>query len=814
MFRSALRNKPESVQLLPLYPKTQVVMSSANSIMDPTESDMALWASATPLAGVAVTTKNQAIFYAKISVPEVNELVQLFLGNLEPFAYTMQKEAMHEVWWRGYWDQAEGFQLTTETGEILVKCYKNELCCLPIKTQLHWPEANTPELTLPNELLIIFQGGLLDSAINLSVDTKVKSVLSHQKATIVQCRLVCGDLTMDFLRGDRTLLDVIHILHGMYPELASDQMLFFYDLVLDRIARHYRRLPLHWDQDLTPQQKRKYQVPFTSEHTTWSYDELHNYMRKEIQANLSDAMAMANAVRRCLSHMAAADVDSIQKPLLLKFLATQSGLQLSHTVLRRQLNDMQQAGELQTHADIAYDFYKSLIKVTRYQYKQSRFWRWEGSHWAPVADAWLLAKISQEYGQLQAARRAGDHSGILRVLTGIVEPEDAGELPLGINFVNGFLDTQLKLHEHDPKFGQTHTLPCEYQSSNTDCPQFQKFLHQTWGGDTDCKTKISALQEMMAVTMFGASRQFQRAFLLFGVPKSGKTQLLNIMSHLVPPEGRCSVNPSDWHDRFRPALMANKRLNVVGELSERQNIDGQKFKDIVDGTPQMSEFKGRDAFTFVPNCAHWFASNHLPKTKDTSDGFYRRWLVLTFNQPVPAGEKLIRDLGHHIVSQEREAIVAWAVQGIMRLMDSADYTLPESHVDSVNQMASQNNSLAFFIYGSGLLKLVDPSLKTRRLSTEERKQLSRSPNYILGDTLYNVYSGWCIGTAGVRPVSSARFHTMLKEMSAIHGFLQNRIRFQTGLLGYSYVNLTCNSQPVDSMDDLNVTLNNEPYMLS
>ena len=814
MFRAALRNKPEAIQLLPVYPKTQVIMSQAQGITAPTQAEMQLWASETPLAGVALPTQQQAIFYARVGVHEVNELVQLFLSHLEPFAYTKQKESIAEVWWLGQWPDSEGFQLATEAGEVLIKCYKHEICYLPHKTHIAWPEAECTKQTLPSELLSVFQSGLLESAISLSVDTKVKKVLAHEKALIVQCRLVCGDLTMDFLRGDRTLVEVMHIIYGMYPDLAEDQLQFFYDLVLDRIKRHYRRLPLNWDQDLTPQQKRKHNVPFTNEHTTWSYDELHNYMRKEIQANLSDAMAMANAVRRCLSHMAAADVDSIQQPLLLKFLATQSGLQLSHTVLRRQLNDMQQAGELQTHADIAYDFYRSLSNITRYQYKQSRFWRWEGSHWAPVADAWLLAKISQEYGQLQAARRAGDHSGILKVLTGIVEPEDASDVPLGINFINGFLDTQLTLHDHDPKFGQTHTLPCEYQPDNTDCAQFQHFLQQTWGGDADCDAKIAALQEMIAVTMFGASRQYQRAFLLFGVPKSGKTQLLNIMSHLVPPEGRCSVNPSDWHDRFRPALMANKRLNVVGELSERQNIDGQKFKDIVDGTPQMSEFKGRDAFTFVPCCSHWFASNHLPKTRDTSDGFYRRWLVLTFNQPVPAGEKLIRDLGHHIVSQEREAIVAWAVQGITRLLETADYTLPESHLDSVNQMASQNNSLAFFIYGSGLLKLVDPSLKMRRLSTEERKLLSRSPNYILGDTLYNVYSGWCIGTAGVRPVSSARFHTMLKEMSAIHGFLQNRIRFQNGLLGYSYVNLTCNSQPADSTTALNVMLNNEPYTLS
>lgn len=811
MFRHALCGKPESVGLVPVYPNTQVVISSAQDVKSPTTSEMEFWASQNPKSGVGITTQNLAVFYARVSVPEVQSLLQGYLCGIPHCAQASKREVVQEMWWCGSYSGTEGFQIQSESGELLVKCYVGETCILPMHAKLTWP-LSLP--SLPSQLFSVFWAGLLESGITLSSDTSLKKVLAHEKAQIVQCRLACADLTLDLLKGDRSLLEVVTILTSLYPSVAEMQLPFLYDLVFDRIQRHHRRLPLNWDAELTPYLKGKYHVPFKQDDVTWSYTELREYMRTEIAANLNDPMSMATAVQRCLSHMAAAQVDNIQQPILLKFLATQSGLQLSPTVLRRQLNDMRQSGELQTHADIAYDFYKSLALVTDYKYKQSRFWRWEGSHWSIVQDSWLLSKISQEYGQLQAARRAGDHSGILKVLSGVVEQEDEVDTPLGINFLNGFLDTNLVLHDHDPKFGQTHTLPCEYQPNNTECPMFQDFLAKTWGGDDDYLAKVDALQEMMAVTLFGASRQYQRAFLLFGVPKSGKTQLLNIMSYLVPPEGKCSVNPADWHDRFRPAMMANKRLNLVGELSERQNIDGQKFKDIVDGTTQMSEFKGRDAFSFTPNCAHWFASNHLPKTRDTSEGFYRRWLVLTFNQPVPVGEKLVRDLGLHIVSHEREAILAWAVKGITRMLEMSDYTLPASHVDSVNQMASQNNSLAFFIYGSGLIKLVDPSLKTRRLSNEERKQLSHSQNYILGDTLYNTYSAWCIGQAGVRPVSSAKFHTQMQEMAAIHGFIQNRIRFRNGLLGYNYVNLTCNSQPVDSTSDLGVTLVKEPYTLS
>jgi putative DNA primase/helicase len=53
--------------------------------------------------------------------------------------------------------------------------------------------------------------------------------------------------------------------------------------------------------------------------------------------------------------------------------------------------------------------------------------------------------------------------------------------------------------------------------------------------------------------------------------------------------------------------------------------------------------------------AHWFASNHLPGTRDPSKGFTRRWVFLEFNEIIPDGKK-IPDFDKIILNEEREQI--------------------------------------------------------------------------------------------------------------------------------------------------------------
>jgi phage/plasmid-associated DNA primase len=215
---------------------------------------------------------------------------------------------------------------------------------------------------------------------------------------------------------------------------------------------------------------------------------------------------------------------------------------------------------------------------------------------------------------------------------------------------------------------------------------------------------------------------------------------------LVPKEARSSVPPNEWNDKYLPAQMAGKILNVCGELSDKKKIDGQSFKDIIDGSARSGQHKYGTIFEFRPTVTHWFASNHMPRTEDTSMGFIRRWLMLTFHFPVADGEKK-KDLGDLIAAEEREAIVAWAAQAMPRLLKTSDYTQPDSHRMLVNEFANMNNSVRYYMKESGKITFnAGPTVFATEVS------------------IYNSYWAFCAGAGGIKAVSQQRFRAIMREM--------------------------------------------------
>jgi len=167
----------------------------------------------------------------------------------------------------------------------------------------------------------------------------------------------------------------------------------------------------------------------------------------------------------------------------------------------------------------------------------------------------------------------------------------------------------------------------------------------------------------------------------------------------MPPEAQCSVTPVLWGERFQLVSMVGKTLNVCGELPEESVIDGRVFKEVIEGTRQQTEFKGMQVFDFRPKAAQWFAGNHLPRSRDTSQGFVRRWLIFDFTRVVPESQRII-EFHKILIAEEREAIAAWAVQGLKRLTRQRDYTQPASHKMRLNQVKRANNTVAAFLQSS------------------------------------------------------------------------------------------------------------------
>jgi P4 family phage/plasmid primase-like protien len=634
--------------------------------------------------------------------------------------------------------------------------------------------------TLDPQIEQILRGAFKSHGIDLSLSGSSRVtdyVSSGSRDTTLTER--AGLFAFAVMRGERTLKEAIGMLRSFNTEfveaVAGDTAEI--DKHVDNLIKFLHRdvmekqkqLPEGWDDDMTPEEKAELGLQFGRDHEEWSFEEMRDFLKDEFVRQPENSHGRVRAVDQLLDRISrATNLNSLDENRLLQYIVDVSNAELRLPMLRQRLRELRQTGIVGTdHSEIAQAVLKDLEQTHEIRRHGSDLWKYTGSHWEPLSQESVMARISNDYGHLQAARKHSDHRGIYATI-GNITTQGIKTLDMrGVNFANGFLDERLELRDHSSDYGMVYTLPFRYlpeQAGNS--PHFFQFLEDCWGHDDDYQQKRMALQEALCVTLFGMGPRYQRVVLCQGVAKSGKSQMLKIAQSLVPDHAKCFVPPNDWSDKFLPTQLHEKLINVCGELSEKKKIDGQRFKDIVDGAEMSGQQKGQQIFKFRPICTHWFASNHTPKTEDTSEGFNRRWLILEYNRPVPPEKRRI-DIGDIIVAEEREAIVAWAVQAMPRLLEHNEYTLPRSHEQLIREVAQENNSVRFFLQESPTVRVVQDSSEKTTVRTPEAK-------------LYKEYWSFCFGPGGAKPVGSRTFRQRMREMQSEMDF---HLEFETNQMG-------------------------------
>lgn len=636
---------------------------------------------------------------------------------------------------------------------------------------------------LDEQIESILRGAFKERGIDLSYSgwTRVTDWVP-QGARDVTMTSMAGFWASGVIRGELSLLEAMERMKAWYSscteKIAGDDVEIEKGLAnlvkfLSRdVIDKNKILPRGWDEGLEEEQKEAMGLDFSQDQEEWSFDELKSYLHEKFEQFPPESAGRVAAVEYVLKKIATSlNLTSLEEDRLLKYIQDASQLQVNIGSLRKRIRELS-TGDMKgnDHTEIAQATIDDLCQYAPLRFYARDFWTWNGSHWIKKPKEDILRHIASEYGSLPAAKRNSDHHGIMKTMATLLPQEIKIVHVRGVNFANGVLMQNGELKPHDPDYGFTYTLPFRYVPELVGrATRFEQFLYQCWGEDEDFLEKKSALQEALCVTIFGMATSFQRAILLQGAPKTGKSTMLEIAKSLVPDEARAACPPDTWGDKFAPTTMHTKLINICGELSDRKPIDGQKFKQIVDGEVMSGQFKGEQIFSFHPICAHWFASNHLPRTDDSSSAFVRRWLVLKFTRPVQADQRIL-NYGEILVAEEREAIAAWAVEALPRILRQSEYTQPKSHLQALSEMASINNSVRYFLVESGRI-----GFGSGRIS--ERK-------------LHNAYFSFCLGEGGAKPVSPRMFRQRLSELGTELGFSAHIVDTEKGTRENVYDGIT------------------------
>lgn len=405
------------------------------------------------------------------------------------------------------------------------------------------------------------------------------------------------------------------------------------------------------------------------------------------------------------------------------------------------------------HETIARVVLEQIERVGELRFDKDRFWQWNGSCFKQVDHDAIYMEIANNIKGSKLVQRHNDYASVTKVLERMCKKPLVEAYENGINFANGWVGEDLTISDHSPKYGATFTLPFEYKPELASrANRFFEFLTDCWGNEDDFQDRVRALQEAFAASLFGKATEFQMAFLLVGKAATGKTVMLDILEAMVPPQGVASLSPQEWNKQFALTSLFGKVINICPELPESSAISGFAFKSVIEGSSQETEYKGRDKFRYRPVAAHWFGSNFIPISRDTSAGFTRRWLIWDFQNVVPEGSR-IRGLAQGIIADEREAIAAWALEGLARLKKQNDYTKPRSHMERIEQLRRINNSVKAFL-DSNTNIVIDES------------------GYAMGRDLYDQYVFHQKDVGRGQPVQFESFVQMLQDLD-FHTRMQN-----------------------------------------
>ncbi|RWI11506.1 bifunctional DNA primase/polymerase [Mesorhizobium sp.] len=625
--------------------------------------------------------------------------------------------------------------------------------------------------------------------LSTSGNTKITSFVpagARDNALVYNAGLLARAVT----RGERSLVEAMGEMkawvEGYTEKVAGDEISVekaqtkVVDFLMRDVTGEKRKaLPVGWDDGLTDEDKEKLGLVITEENEQWEPERIVAHLMGEFERNVTPETAgWGRAVEVALDRIARnRELKLLDEERILKFIVTQSKGSFSLTTLRKQLAKLR-AGDISgtDHAEIARAAIKDLEEFGKLKHQMGQFWQWKGAAWQEIDQNDVVKHLAAEYSNLPLCKRFSDAVQIVKLMASLLTADLKTISQTGVNFANGFLTEKMELRPHSPEFGCTYVLPYRYQEDSR-CPLFLQMLDDCWGEDPDYGDKVMALQEALAVTLMGIAPQYQRAFCLIGQAHSGKSRILEILKGLVPHGSFSSIPPTDWHDKFLPAQMADKLVNFAGEISEKRDISGEIFKQVVCGEMITAQHKNQAPFNFHARAAQWFASNHTPKSKDTSDGFNRRWLFIEFPRRI-SDEKKIIGIDQIILASEREQIVAWALQGLSRLKANKDYTLPSSHMATIDDMANQNNSVRYFLSQSP------------RLRVGKREHEGTSKTRTMGDLLFDEYWAFCAMAGGVAKVQRTKFHNMMKELAPAFQFEQLRESRNGGTdTVYNYITL-------------------------
>jgi len=308
---------------------------------------------------------------------------------------------------------------------------------------------------------------------------------------------------------------------------------------------------------------------------------------------------------------------------------------------------------------------------------------------------------------------------------------------VNINVKNGMLDWKNnKLKQHNYKYYSQFQLPIKYNPEK-DCPKWRQTLKQ-WIPEEEARY---FLQEFTGYCLI-PDTSFHKAVILHGSGSNGKSTFLKVLVALFGENNLSSIPLHRLSERFETANIQDKLINICPDIDPTYLKETGIIKTMIAGEKLRGEYKYGASFDFKPVVRLIFSANEIPKARDKTEAWYRRFEIVkfpnTFRKTDPGFDPYLEDK----LKKELSGILNWSIEGLRRLKDKRNFTESELIKEAKEEYERGNDTVIAFL--------------------EDMIEYPED-NYELCQNVYKEYQNYC-EEAGMKYTTRRTFTSKLKKL--------------------------------------------------
>lgn len=321
---------------------------------------------------------------------------------------------------------------------------------------------------------------------------------------------------------------------------------------------------------------------------------------------------------------------------------------------------------------------------------EDQYWVWTGQVYKSCSErdvenrllCWLNGKYLEDLNDR-------DFRWIARNLLAIIGKEggrEPGKWTDGrkgkrwVAFRNGIVnleDPKLTVHAHNPLFFNRVLIPHSYRPQ-AECPLWERTVRDWMSGD---EQRIRVLQEFTGYCLT-EDVSFCSGLFLEGLGSNGKSIFCSTLRYVLGAENVTHIPLEKFHADFAMDRTNGKLLNICNE-TENQRLPTSRIKEVIDGNEIYVSRKYLPNINITPTVKVVVSWNERPQVKDKSFGFWRRLLLVPFENTYEGddADPFLLDK----LKKEAHGILNWMIEGHRRLYGEGGFSKARTVQGAVNE---------------------------------------------------------------------------------------------------------------------------------